>query len=710
MMREQEFFHPGKNCWRTERADRIAFLVDGETYFGVLADALEQAGRSIFIIGWDIDSRIRLRRPSGNGDGEQFDTFLDRLARSRPGLHIYLLEWDFAMLYALEREFLPALTFGWQTHHRIHFELDPCHPVGASHHQKIVVIDDCLAFVGGFDLACSRWDTSEHRPDEPRRCDNGTAYGPFHDVQMMVDGEVARALGELARRRWQIATGTELDPPGKQSGDPWPAAVEPDLRDAPVAILRTEPEYDGRPAVQEIRQFYLDAIEGARSYIYIENQYLTAHDLGDALAAALSREAGPEVVIVLPRTCSGWLEQGTMGSLRTRLVRQLRSADLHGRLRLYFPHRSNLDEQIINVHSKVLIVDDRLLRIGSSNLSNRSLGFDTECDLALAADDREDAPPTIRRLRDRLLGEHLATDPDAVAEQVANCGSLTRAIENLRGNDRTLMELPPEEPDEFGELLSESQLADPERPISPERLLELFNLDAALASAPKRSFRGLAFFLLLLVTLALTAAWRWTALGEWLALDRLLELAETVRSHPLAAPLVLGVFVVGSLMMVPVTLMILATALSFGPVSGFFLALGGSLLGGLAGFGAGRLLGREAIQRLGGDRVNRLNRRLAKRGWLAMALLRVVPVAPYTVVNLMAGATHISWRDFLFGTAAGMGPGILAIMLFEGGLERAIRDPGAGSAAMALAALAAGGLLLWGGRRWLQGQEESENG
>jgi len=665
--------------------------------------------RSIFIIGWDIDSRIRLRRVAGE-EGEQFDTFLDRLARSRPDLKVYLLEWDFAMLYALEREFLPALTFGWQTHHRIHFELDPCHPVGASHHQKIVVIDDRLAFVGGFDLACNRWDTSEHRADEPRRCDNGKPYGPFHDVQMMVDGEVAGALGELARRRWQVATGTELDPPGAQAGDPWPEAVDPDLRDAPVAILRTEPEYDGRPAVLEIRQFYLDAIEAACRYIYIENQYLTSHDLGDALAAALSREDGPDVVIVLPRSCSGWLEQGTMGALRTRLARQLRSADRHNRLRLYFPTRKGLGEQIINVHGKVLIVDDRLLRIGSSNLSNRSMGFDSECDLALAADGREEVARAIRRFRNRLLGEHLAVPSDAVAKEMDGGGSLIRAVESLRGNDRTLMELPPVEPDELGELLSESELVDPEQPISPQRLLELLDLDASIFSAPKRSFRGPAFLLLLLLTLALAAAWRWTPLGEWLDFDRLLAIGAAIRSHPLAEPLVLAIFVVGSLVMVPVTLMILATALSFGPVSGFFLALTGSLLGGLAGFGAGRLLGREAIQRLGGERVNRLNRRLAKRGWLAMALVRVVPVAPYTVVNLMAGATHISWRAFLFGTAAGMGPGILAIMLFEGGLEQAIRDPGAGSVALALAAIAVGGLLLWGGRRWLQRQEEAEDG
>ena len=709
-MDASDFFKPGKNCWRVGKAARVAFLVDGEAYFDALSDAMERAERTVLIIGWDIDSRIRLRRPSGAETGECLDTFLDHLAGSRPDLHIYLLEWDFAVLYAFEREFLPALSLGWQTHHRVHFELDASHPVGASHHQKLVVIDDCLAFVGGFDLACNRWDTPEHRGVEPRRKDNGAAYGPFHDVQMMVDGEPARALGELARRRWQLATGTRLEAPPMAGEDPWPVGVEPALREVPVAILRTEAKYEEQPAVGEIRQFYLDAIKAARESIYIENQYLTAHDVGNALAEALARENGPELVIVLPRSCSGWLEQETMGALKTHLVRQLREADSHDRLRIYFPDREGLGKQIINVHSKVLIVDDEILRIGSSNLNNRSLGFDSECDLALTVSGRDEVRLAIRRFRNRLLGEHLGVEGGAVAEVVAAGGSLIRGIEKLRGNARTLRDLPDEEPDGLSQLLSQSQLIDPERPIDQQRMRQLLNLDPADSSRPNPVLRGIGFLLLLLAALGLAAAWRWTELGNWLNLERMLAVGEAMRSSPFTVLLVLAAFLVGSLTMVPVTLLILATALSFGPVNGFMLALAGSLLGGLAGFFTGRMLGRKTLRRLKGKQINRLSHRLARRGWLTMALVRVVPIAPYTVVNLMAGATRISVRDFLLGTVVGMGPGILGIMLFEGGLENAVRNPGVGSVGLAFAAVAAGVLLLWWGRRWLVQKEGGEDG
>ena len=92
-----------------------------------------------------------------------------------------------------------------------------------------------------------------------------------------------------------------------------------------------------------------------------------------------------------------------------------------------------------------------------------------------------------------------------------------------------------------------------------------------------------------------------------------------------------------------------------------------------------------------------------------MALLRVVPIAPFTVVNLMAGATRISLADFVLGTVAGMGPGILAMVLFTGGLENALRHPGEVSVVLALAAATAALLLIWWGRRWLRSQDRRED-
>lgn len=702
-------FRTEPDGWQVAAADRVAFLVDGETYYRAVAEACEGAQRSIYIIGWDIDSRIRLRRGK-SADNERFAQFISRLAENNPQLHIYLLEWDFAMFYSLEREAWPLLSFGWQTHARVHFDLADDHPIGASHHQKIVVVDDRVAFVGGFDLATGRWDTSDHAPSHPGRNDHGTSYGPFHDMQMLVDGEAAARLGELARQRWDRATGEQLPRPQVEKHDPWPASIAVDLEHVAVVILRTEPAYEGRPEIREIEQFYLAAIEQAEKFIYIENQYLTSHVVGEALVKALRRQDGPEILLVLPRECSGWLEEETMGALRRHLLEQLYQADTQHRLKVCFPARQGLDPEIINVHSKMLIVDDRLLTIGSANLSNRSMGFDTECNLALSAEEQPAVATAVAQFLNRLLGEHLGTEPEKIAESLRETGSLLQTVENFGNQQRSLQTLPLDETGSDDQVLSAGDLADPERPLDMEGFLDHFGVgsdhEEEGGSVKRKAWR---FAALIGLACLLAVLWRWSPLKQWLSMDNLLAAADYIRTSPMAIPMVLAIYVVGSCLMFPITLLILATALSFGAVSGFLLALAGSLLGGIVTYLLGRWLGRDVVRRLAGEKLNRLSRKLARRGWLAIALVRVVPVAPFTIVNLVAGSSHITARSFLIGTVLGMGPGILAIMVFESGLERALRDPNWISFLLAAAALAAALLVLFFGKRWLMRQEEKQN-
>src|SRR5689334_963991 len=185
-------FETGRNAWCVARADHAAVLIDAARYFAALREALKQAQCCVFIIGWDLDSRTQLVGDDFVPDGwpVTLRAFLTRLVHEQPQLTVYLLAWDYAVLYALEREPFPSFKLGWNTPARVRFRLDNALPVGASHHQKIVVIDDSVAFSGGLDLTIRRWDTSAHEIDEPRRVDPaGVAYRPFHDVQMMVDGD-----------------------------------------------------------------------------------------------------------------------------------------------------------------------------------------------------------------------------------------------------------------------------------------------------------------------------------------------------------------------------------------------------------------------------------------------------------------------------------------------------------------------------------------
>jgi phospholipase D1/2 len=678
----ERLLQPGRNCWRLERAARFSLLIDADGYFRAVREAILAARHSIFILSWDIDSRMWLV-PGGAQDGypEPLGEFLHAVVSSRPNLHAYILNWDFAMLYALEREWLPVYKLDWRTHRRLEFKMDAQHPIGASHHQKVVVIDDKVAFVGGLDLTRSRWDTREHACNAPLRRDaDGKSYGPFHDVQSIVDGDAARALGELARTRWQRAVGQTPVATQPSEHDPWPHWITPDLTDIHIAISRTEPGFERHAAVHEIRQLHLDAIASARKTLFFENQYFTSGLLAHALASRLREEGGPEIAVISPQTQSGWLEDVTMGVLRARSHRHLVGADVHRHYRLYCPHIPGLKEGCLNVHSKVFAVDDILFSVGSANLSNRSMAFDTECNLSIEAtgdpNTRKRISEAIVLMRNRLLAEHLDTTPEVVAEQVALQGSLLRAIESLQAPGRTLHELSPVITPELDSLIPEQAFFDPERPIDPNELVAQFIPKDARKPIPKRLI-GLGLLALALAMLAI--AWRWTPLREWVNLASLVNLARSLENLPFTPLAVVASYVLAGLLMVPVTLLIAVTGIVFGPALGMGYAVAGTLLSASVAYGIGMWLGRETVRRMLGARINRLSRRIAKRGIVAMTVIRMLPIAPFTVVNIVAGASHIRFRDYLIGTLLGMAPGIFITVTFVHNLAEAVRNPSPGT-------------------------------
>jgi len=679
---KSSLLQPGRNCWRIDKAQRFSLLIDPDAYFRAVRAAMRKAQHSIFILSWDIDSRTHLI-PAGANDGypEALGDFLHAVVASRPELHAYVLNWDFAMLYALEREWLPAYKLGWRTHWRLAFRMDSRHPIGASHHQKVIVIDDALAFVGGLDLTQCRWDTPEHAPDMPLRCDaDGKPHAPFHDVQAMVDGDVARALGELVRVRWQRTTGQNTVGycEQKQTHDLWPAEVAPDLRDIDIAISRTEPAFEGYAGVHEVRQLHLDAIAAAQRHLFFENQYFTSGLIGDALSARLSESDGPEVLVVSPQTQSGWLEEATMGVLRARLHRRLKAADQYERYRLYSPYIPGLVQGCLNVHSKVFAVDDDLFSVGSANLSNRSMAFDTECNLAIEARgspyDMARIRLAIAYMRNRLLAEHLATSPQAVDAEIDRCGSLHAAIRALQRPGRSLHPLNPTVTPELDAFIPDQALIDPEKPIEPDRFVAQFVPRDARKRAPRRLIT-LGSVAIMLAMFAI--AWRWTPLREWINLAALVALARSLDALPFTPLAIIGSYALAGLLMVPVTLLIAVTGIVFGPAFGTVYAVAGALFSAAVTYGLGRWLGRETLHRLLGSRLSRLSQRIGKRGIIAMMIVRLVPIAPYTVVNVVAGAAHIRFRDYMIGTFLGMAPGIIMTVTFVHHLAEAVRNPSA---------------------------------
>lgn len=466
MARRASPAHPleaGKNCWRIEPANHVSVIIDAADYFPAVREAMLRAERRIMLIGWDFDARIRLGDETSEGPAAVGE-FILWLADKKPGLEIYLLRWDLGLIKTLFRGTTPLTLLKWKRHKQIHFRLDGAHPVGASHHQKIVVIDDCLAFCGGIDITRGRWDTRAHRDDDPRRIGPGGKHGPWHDATMAVDGPAAAALGELARHRWQCAGGGELSPVDRQS-QCWPDSLAPNFEKTEIAISRTRPEHNGQEAVREIEAQFLDLIARAKHFLYAESQYFASRKLAEAVARRLAEPDGPEIVLINPEQADGWLEQEAMDTARARLHEALRRADKHDRFRIYHPFTAA--GAPIYVHAKITIVDDQVLRVGSSNWNNRSLGLDTECDITVDASlssDAEASAATIANLRNGLLAEHLGVASEAVVNTIEQTGSLIQTIDRLARAGRSLRAYQQPDLASVEKYLADHEVLDPEGP------------------------------------------------------------------------------------------------------------------------------------------------------------------------------------------------------------------------------------------------------
>ncbi len=447
---------------RTERAEKFALIVDACAYFKALRKVIRTARQQVLLVGWDFDLEIEMLPGESDEDGlapdgfpNKLGPFIERVVEEQPDLDLYLLKWNGSVLVAPGR-LVPTVSLATWGSDRIHLALDGHHPFGACHHQKIVVADDRIAFCGGIDATESRWDTPEHLPDDPRRVDKeGKPTEPWHDVTSAVSGKAAAALGDLSRERWLRARGETLEPPQQGEGAVWPDDLEADAVDIDVAIARTEPPFDGDPLCNEIEEAFLSGIKKAEHTIYIESQYFAAETICAALEARLAEADGPQIVVVNPEYALSSFEDDAMHELRDRAVTRLYEKDPYDRFRIYYPVTSA--DTPIYVHAKVFIIDGKDLHIGSANMNNRSMGFDTECNVIVPAQS-----DIVGEIQDRLLSEHLGVSQSEFSNTLAQEGALIGAIEKLNpSTGRRLRDLIKRPSNVRGNVLADTRLMDP---------------------------------------------------------------------------------------------------------------------------------------------------------------------------------------------------------------------------------------------------------
>jgi len=192
--------------------------------------------------------------------------------------------------------------------------------------------------------------------------------------------------------------------------------------------------------------------------------------------------------------------------------------------------------------------------------------------------------------------------------------------------------------------------------------------------------------IVLFLLFAAASAWKWTPLADLIDVNRLAGWAGSLRQSPARHFYLLGAYVIGSILLVPITAMILVTAIIFGPVMGSLYSIVGSLVGAAVTYAIGRFLGQDFVRNIAGAKWRRLEQKIRQTGIVAVTTLRLLPIAPFTVVNIISGAFKVPLRDYILGSLLGLLPGILITNLFAHQFTSAIRDPGIG-AFLVLAAL-----------------------
>jgi phospholipase D1/2 len=472
---------PGHNCWLQAEAQEAGVLIDARDYYRAFYQAARRARQYIAITGWQFDSDVALLRgeEAREAQGEvRMLPLLRELCARNPELQVYILAWDFSLLFALEREWMQELLFRWRCE-RVFFRFDTSAPLYGAHHQKLVIVDGQVAFAGGMDICDCRWDDRSHLPRSALRCDTGREpHGPYHDVQAVVTGPVVERLAELFEARWFNSGGGPLRLPAPVSRDDLGVAAEVwatlPMPPGPVALSRTfgKTLVPFQESVQEVRALYLDAIDAAERFIYLENQYFSSRSIFQAFVRRMrARERSRlHLVFVLPRMPEALREQIAMGLAQVKLLRALRrvAREVGHTLGVYCSAAPDEGGQDVftYIHSKVLVVDDRFVTLGSANTTNRSLGLDSELNLAWEAPEGREGQAlvrAIRRLRVSLLAEHAGLEGRAALRELVRAERLVPFLDEVAASGRYRLRHHPLET-----LFDQSPLL---KPLEPEELI-----------------------------------------------------------------------------------------------------------------------------------------------------------------------------------------------------------------------------------------------
>ncbi len=490
-----KILEPGRNCQGIYEVETSGLLIDGRNYYRAFYEAALQAKRYILIAGWQFERSVKLLRGRDErqaGGDVRLGMFLNSLCEKKPQLEIFILMWDFSAFVSLDKEWFNKWVLDLMTSSRIYFRFDSKHPVGASHHQKLVVIDGAVAFVGGLDICASSWDDRTHASENPDRFLDGKRFEPYHDVQSFHTGPAAWEMTQVFKRRWIHAGGSDLLLPSPEEGECPRIARFIRIAGRRVAISETRPQtvVPMLKPVRHIRELYRDAIASAEKLIYIENQYFSSQAVYQALKDRMTEQSRPcpQIVLILPKRLHTFVEDVSLSAVQAKMLKSLTeiSARHNKPFGVYYTAAAvdqGASEKGTYIHSKLLLVDDRFLTVGSANTTNRSMGMDTELNVSWEASrDEHDLIASIRRARASLLAEHTGIRKASGLRRLASMDGLHEYL-NMLADDpgcrlrHHTMGSFLEEAGWIKSLMPDELAIDPESPVIEETLYELISRD-----------------------------------------------------------------------------------------------------------------------------------------------------------------------------------------------------------------------------------------
>lgn len=645
-------------------AEQLRVIHTVDEYYETFYKAAKKAEKRICIAGWHFhyDTRLIINEDKT----VVLLDFLKELTEEKPNLNIYISIWDASIIYDMHRE-IPKAKKEFANVKNVHFQLVSDDTPISSVHEKYVVIDDYLTLISGMDLTKERWDTREHKPHDERRMAYGKEYPPYFDISAVITGKVSQTFGSFFQKRWHHYGGDELKDisPNQFSLD-----IEPHFTNIDIDIIRTQTPSDVELSpLSEIKESYINAIKSAKKYIFIENQYFGSETIQDLIIEQLENQKDLEVIVIVSDYPSGKIEEITLTQQNHLFLKRLKNFEHSDRILVAACHIKNWQEKI-HLHSKLLVVDDNFITLGSANVANRSFNYDAEINISFTSDDKE----TMQNIMLERIAEYLQIPAKKIKESWDKHNSLIKAVEENNNQDYKLKAIEPKLNDNLLSNTASSLALDFANPGGKKESTKVFY--TLMHRVSNIIFNRITASAIVIAVLGLVVFSVYTSYGIEVK-EYFYRIEEFAKNSPeiVSFGLVVLLYIVLTLMFIPLVVPITGSVVVFGLIKGSIYSLISLLIAGSIYYLAGRIAAKnKTIDNIPYSNIRNTLKVLKKHSIIAVIMTRFLPSGPFVMVNFFTGAVKIPYKNFILGSFIGLLPGLVSFITLGHSVKNLIEE------------------------------------